>query len=161
VHLLLQEHRRKPISGDFLFIGRQTVPFDENKAAEYLRVNKVPARTVEIQKDVKTRARKPNSITDTTFVNMFCDARVRALDVSDYEGAEVIHDMNLPLPSNLFGVADFVFDGSCMDNIFNPVLALQNMVKLVRPGGRLFMFEHGTVIMGAYVAFHPAWFKDY
>jgi hypothetical protein len=40
-------------------------------------------------------------------------------DVSDYEGATLIHDMNAPLPAAYAGKFDLVFDGGTLEHIFN------------------------------------------
>lgn len=91
----------------------------------------------------------------------FPGATFHALDVSDYEGADIICDLNLPLPQQLCGIADFIFDGSCLDNIFDPANALRSFSKLLRPGGRMMLMEHGTAIQGALAVFSPEWFFDY
>jgi 2-polyprenyl-3-methyl-5-hydroxy-6-metoxy-1,4-benzoquinol methylase len=64
---------------------------------------------------------------------------VKAVDVSPYEGAEVIHDLNQPLPDRLRGTADFIVDGSVLDNVFDPATGLRNLTEMLRPGGRLLM----------------------
>lgn len=84
-----------------------------------------------------------------------------ALDASPYEGAEIIHDMCLPIPNKLRGCADFIFNGSCLDNIFDPAQALRNISAMLRPEGRVMMFEHGTMIQGAFTVFSPEWFFDF
>src|SRR5262245_60177247 len=61
--------------------------------------------------------------TDVDFFNSFCSANVKAIDVSDYEGAEITHDLCMPLPPHLVGIADFIVDGSCLDNIWDPAQA--------------------------------------
>lgn len=100
-------------------------------------------------------------ITDRSFFSLFTGAELKSLDVSSYEGADIIHDMNEELSVHHRDVADFVFDGSCLDNIFDPARALRSMTKLLRPGGRIFCFNHSTLIQSAYLAFSPEWFWDF
>lgn len=130
--LLVAEHNRRPITGDALLIGRQTVAFDP-------------------------------SMTDVEFFKSIApDIRsVRALDVSGYEGADIIHDLNDELPVTLHNIADFIFDGSCLDNLFDPANAMRSFSRMLRPGGRLFCFEHGTPIQSAFVCFSPEWFRGF
>ncbi len=90
---------------------------------------------------------------------MFCDADVIALDVSDYEGAEIIHDLNTPLPNKYRSVADFIFNGSCLDNLFDPAMAIKSMSKMLRPGGRVMHVEHGSPIQGAFLCYSPEFFR--
>ena len=89
------------------------------------------------------------------------DCKVSALDISDYEGAEVIHDMNLPLPDEYKGRFDFIFDGSSMDNIFNGPQALISMSELLRPGGRMVLYNASNSVHTGYLQFSPDWFIDF
>ena len=45
---------------------------------------------------------------------------VDVLDVSAYEGANKLHDINYPIPNELRHKYDFIFDSSVLDNLFNP-----------------------------------------
>lgn len=129
IDLLHREHAFKPITGDLVLIGRQTI--------------------------------EQSTQTDVELFASFCDARFHALDVSDYEGADIIHDLNVPLPGHLAGVADFIFDGSCLDNIFDVGNAMRSLSRLLRPGGRIVLMEHGTAIQGALMTFSPEWFFNF
>ena len=59
------------------------------------------------------------------------------MDVSNYEGANVVHDMNQPIPGSLAENYDCVFDGGSLEHIFNFPTALKNCMELVKPGGHL------------------------
>lgn len=105
--------------------------------------------------------------TDIEFFASFCKARFHALDVSNFEGADVLHDLNYPLPAHLYGIADFIFDGSCLDNIFDVGNAMRSLSRLLRPGGRIVLMEHGTPFQGpgapagALTTFSPEWFFNF
>jgi SAM-dependent methyltransferase len=86
------------------------------------------------------------------------DATVISLDLSSYEGAEVVHDLNEPLPPKLHDIADFIINGSCLDNLFDPATAIKSLSKMLRPGGRMLSFELGTQAHGAFVMYSPEWF---
>ena len=102
------------------------------------------------------------TLTDVELFAAICpDARVRALDVSDYEGADIVHDLCMPLPTRLNGIADFIYDGSCLDNIHDAGQAMRSMSAMLKPSGRMFAFEHGTMIQGALCAYSPEWFFDF
>jgi SAM-dependent methyltransferase len=161
--LLLEEHKRKPITGDVLTIGRQSVDFPYSEAVDMLSESKVAIRPVfYFEIDTETVGYQDRGHpTDTAFFSMFSGGKLSSLDVSPYEGAAIIHDMNKELPSEHYGCADFVFDGSCLDNIFDPACALRSMSHLLRPGGRMFLFNHSTLIQSAYLAFSPEWFWDF
>jgi SAM-dependent methyltransferase len=75
----------------------------------------------------------------------FCDSFFRLLgfgavdymDISDYEGANVLHDLNDPLPDALAGRYDFIFDGGTTEHVFDVPQAFRNYDRALRTGGQL------------------------
>lgn len=61
------------------------------------------------------------------------------IDYSGYEGATIIHDLNLPIPNNLEGKFDVVIDGGSLEHIFNFPIAISNLMKMSKVGGKLFI----------------------
>ena len=160
---ILHEHKYRPIVGTILLVGRQTIILTPEEAINLVSEEGVPVRSkANIEVDLTTYGSAERSlITDRSFFSLFSDAEVLALDVSDYENAEIIHDLNQPIPEELKGLADFMFNGSCMDNLFDPASALKNMSHLLRSGGRILHIEHGSPVQGAYLMYSPAYFFDY
>jgi SAM-dependent methyltransferase len=73
-----------------------------------------------------------------------------AMDVSDYEGAAVLHDLNQPVPPALEECFDVVIDGGSLEHVFNFPVAIGNCMKMVKTGGHLILltvannyFGHG------------------
>lgn len=64
-------------------------------------------------------------------------SRVDVMDFSDYEGANLLHDLNQPVPLAWHGQFDVVVDGGTLEHVFNVPVALRNAMELLRPGGRL------------------------
>jgi len=64
---------------------------------------------------------------------------LEALDYSNYEGASIMHDLNLPIPPELEGKFDAVIDAGTVEHVFNFPIAIANYMKMVHPGGRLFI----------------------
>ena len=62
--------------------------------------------------------------------------RVCAIDFSDFEGAQIVHDMNFAIPDSLFDSFDLVLDGGTLEHIFDLPTSLRNAAQMVRPGGR-------------------------
>ncbi|HTE59068.1 MAG TPA: hypothetical protein VK631_01880, partial [Solirubrobacteraceae bacterium] len=62
--------------------------------------------------------------------------RVDSLDISPFEGATVIHDLNQPLgePPRRFTA---VIDGGSLEHVFNFPVAIRTCMELVEPGGSL------------------------
>jgi SAM-dependent methyltransferase len=67
-----------------------------------------------------------------------------AMDVSSYEGANIVHDMNEALPSSLYEQFDVVFDGGTLEHVFQFPRAIHNAMQLVKPGGWFVGFTCGN-----------------
>ena len=61
---------------------------------------------------------------------------MEAMDFSDYEGATILHDLNKPVPEALENQFDFIFDGGTIEHVFNVPMALENVFRMLKPGGR-------------------------
>lgn len=161
--MILQEHKYRAIKGTVVLIGRQTISMTPKEAFALVQSEGLSIRSdAFVELDTTTVAlRQDACITDRSFFSLFSDAKVMALDVSPYEGAEIIADLNFPIDQKFHNIADFIYDGSCMDNLFDPASALKNMSALLNVGGRIMLVEHGSPIQGAYVMYSPAVFFDY
>jgi len=161
--VLLQEHKHRPITGRALMIGRQNTILTEHEVRDLLSHHGIPVRDIAWEVDTTTihQVGKAAHVTDRCFFAAFTDCTVEALDISDYEGAEIVHDMTTPLPAHLHGQFDLVFDGSSLDNIFDPALALMNMHRLLKPGGRLVLINFSNSHPTAYTKLSPDWYMDF
>jgi SAM-dependent methyltransferase len=162
---IIREHRYRPIRGDVLLLGRQTIEFSREQAADMIRTNGlVPSALPEDDSiiDRRTlRAEGQNFIRDDVFFQLLGVPGIRALDHSDYEGAEIIHDLNKPIPSEFENTADFILDGSTLDNLFSPSTAIQSVARMLRPGGRFLAVNMGSVHSNPYTVMTPYWFMDF
>lgn len=161
----LQEHRHKPIKGNVVLIGRQTMGMTPAEARRMCAEEGVAVRPDLVDSDMIdtfTRAATGKGwISDYGFFSLFTDAKILSIDVTDYEGADVIHDMHHPIPASMEGIADFLWIGSCLDNMCDPITALQNSIKMLKPGGRLVDMEIGVPQANAYLIFSPAMLFDF
>ncbi len=62
---------------------------------------------------------------------------IETMDFSDYEGATVLHDLNRLPAKSLEKKFDFIFDGGTIEHVFNVPNALESVLRMLRPGGRL------------------------
>jgi SAM-dependent methyltransferase len=169
VRALIREHRYKPIRGDVQIIGRQTVYFAPQDIIDLFAANGIDTAGVDVnaieldRKSVNRRAKFADTalISDAALFKLFGAGKVVALDHSDYEKADIIHDLRTPLPENLHRSADLVVDGSTLDNVFTPSIVLQNYSKLLRPGGRMLTLNAFSSYSNAYVIMPPLWYVDY
>jgi hypothetical protein len=75
-------------------------------------------------------------------------APVSAMDFSPYEGASLIHDLNVPIGSEHAERFDTVIDGGTLEHVFNFPVALANCMRLLKVGGRLWLCTPGNSLMG-------------
>ena len=61
--------------------------------------------------------------------------KLAAMDFTDAEGAEHVHDLNYPCPEHLRGKFDLVIDGGTTEHIFHIGTALDTCHHLLAPGG--------------------------
>ena len=67
----------------------------------------------------------------------FGSSIVDSIDISDFEGATIIHDMNVETPDELKGKYDTVIDAGTIEHIYNIPQALDNVSYLCKPGGQI------------------------
>jgi SAM-dependent methyltransferase len=140
------------IRGSVLTLGRQDVWFDERELGQSLaKLGLGAVQNGEIDfddsqrtlrcKDLRARglARRRGHATYVSDELLFaalgfqsCDSA----DVSDFEGATVIHDFNQP---GLAGAArkqfDFVFDGGTIEHVFHVPNMMRNIFDVTKIGG--------------------------
>ncbi len=86
-------------------------------------------------------------------------APVVSVDASDYEGAALIHDMNIPVGDELCERFDLVVDGGTMEHVFAPPVALANMMKMLKVGGSLIIWSPANNLCGhGFYQFSPEFF---
>jgi len=159
-----REHAYRPIKGDVLFVGRQSVSITASELASRLRRhgNTVDETAIEVDRTTTYRTlHASRQVSDRSIFLALGGCRVKALDVSPYEGAEIIHNLNEPIPDSLRESADFIVDGSTLDNVFDPAMALRNLAAMLKPGGRLLMINAWSPRDGSYQLCSPAWYFDF
>jgi SAM-dependent methyltransferase len=161
--LILHEHRYRPIVGKTLFIGRQTVPLSPELLQRLLArhgLRNVCAEPAEY--DTETRYTEKEYITDRYFMRALGVDHFNALDVTDYEGADIVHDLGYPIGDEHRQAFDFIYNGGCFDNMFNPGVAMMSLSKMLRPGGRMICMESASSWASLpYLIFSPGWFHDF
>jgi len=96
---------------------------------------------------------------DTFFRAVLGVHTLDALDYSNYQGANIIHDLNTPLPFELREQYDAVIDGGTLEHVFNYPQALQNSMSLLKLGGALFLQTPANNLFGhGFYQFSPELF---
>lgn len=62
---------------------------------------------------------------------------IHALDYSSFEGADIVHDLNLPIPDSLKARFDVVIEAGTLEHVFNFPVAIANLMQLTKVGGAI------------------------
>jgi len=73
---------------------------------------------------------------------------VHSFDISDYEGATYLHDMNKGLPERFKEKYTMVLDGGSLEHIFNLPTAMKNFMEMAQVGGHYIGLTLGNNFMG-------------
>ncbi len=168
---LIREATYRAFSGRAYTLGRPTMslaPHMTNDLFKTMNLSPVGGPSCEDQVDRVTAysGQLPFApIRDVEFFRMLGFNTVKAIDISDFEGAEIILDLNQQIPSHLIGTCDLLVDGSTLDNLFDPVTALRNATRLLKPNGRICISAQGNYSRHftgiPYLIMTPIWIYDY
>ncbi len=133
--LFLARHARNlGPARDGIILGRQKLHLQGRKLARFVKA----ARDMGFDLGAENIT-QPDGFTEALFAALGYPA-IAALDFTDKEGAEHIHDLNRPLPAALRGRFDLVIDGGTTEHVFYIGRALDTCHELLRPGGLLLSF---------------------
>src|SRR6266542_2706970 len=115
--------------GRVLVVGKQEVWGTEGEIIRWLKESGLSPAACETQLALKPDFRRLHFIQDTSLFKLMGFREVVNLDNSDYEGAEIIGDLNRPLAEELLvkaGRFDLIIDSGCLEHIFNVPQVLKN-----------------------------------
>ncbi|QPH55938.1 hypothetical protein [Pontivivens ytuae] len=120
-----------------LMLGRQSLAIREGRPSRLLRY---ALRAKRLPTSVAAM-RRPDGYADG-FLEAIGAPPMRVMDYSDFEGADITHDLNDPVPEKLRGAFDFILDGGTIEHVFNTPQALDNVFHMLAEGG-LFISING------------------
>jgi hypothetical protein len=84
---------------------------------------------------------------------------VSSMDVSDYEQATVIHDLNFPIPPELNERYDLIIDGGTLEHVFHAPVAMESCMKMAKIGGHVVIITNINNLVGhGFYQFSPEFF---
>lgn len=161
--LLLEEAKRRPFAGSVLQLGRSALYFSLGDLRAWAAAHGVALREVEPRPSHDPQLAAAGCIDDHTFFGALGFDEVRSLDYSDWEGADFLGDLNLPLPAELHGRFDVVLEAGTSQHVFHLPELLANVDRLLRPGGRAIhaMVTSNNHVDHGFYMFSPTIFHDY
>jgi SAM-dependent methyltransferase len=165
IKLLLEEAVVRPFSNKVLTLGKQYIYTNANllqKIASEANFKLVPTQ-YQINTDDGEYFTNRQFITDESFFKAIGFSSISRLDYSDYEGADMIQDLNHnTVTEDVNKQFDMIFDGGTFEHVFNINNAFACIHKLLKVGGRIIHHSPSSnrIDHGFYM-FSPTLFWDY
>lgn len=141
--LLIKAHRSGVSFERMATLGRQRLLGDRESWISLLRES-----GYEVSNDCARRLLDPATEYCEEFFRLLGAKEIFAIDFSAFEGAQILHDMNLPIPETLVSSFDLVLDGGTLEHIFDLATALRNAAFMVRPNGRFISLTQANNFCG-------------
>ncbi len=116
-------------TGNCLTLGVPTLNFSNETYNDHLKSTTQPLRSDSSRAPFTTAAE---------FFATLGFGQVSSLDISNYEGADIVDDLNDPsLPERVRTNFDLVYDSGTLEHIFDAPTALRSIARLVSIGGAI------------------------
>jgi SAM-dependent methyltransferase len=164
LHLFALEHPTRPLRGDVLILGQQFVYATLAEVRDILRghgatISELPAGFDTAPKIPDAPAQFTNAQTVATLLGA---KSVRVADVSSYENPDYLIDLNYDVDATYVERFDAILDVGTLEHVFDVPTALNNMVRMLRPGGLVALgYPASNCIDHGFYSFSPTLFYDY
>jgi len=146
LRFLVREHRRKPLRGSVLTLGRQCVYASHTQVLDICRQEGI--EPVELPAGFDPITNIPawhgtpheRNASDAALFRLLGADDVLAMDYSDFEGAEIVHDLNKAVPDELESRFDVIVDSGTIEHIFDVRSVFTNIGRMLKSGGRIIHF---------------------
>jgi len=96
---------------------------------------------------------------DDFFRHILGARSIQSVDYSDYQHADLVHDLNTPLPESWEDRFDALIDGGSIEHIFDIRQVLTNYMESVKVGGNVFLMTTANNMCGhGFYQFSPEFF---
>lgn len=164
IRFLAREHKNKPFKSPVLTLGRLGVWATYDEAKKILISEGIQPQPLEPDFDLTTRIPGQSSefISDVALFRLFDVEELYALDISDYQYADIILDMNKQIPDELQGRFNLIIDGGTLDHVFDIRQAMMNISLMLKSEGRVIHLSPTSNYIGhGFYSFQPSLFFDY
>ncbi len=160
---LLCEAAQADFSGkSLLMLGKQSIW--NTRAEIYVMAKRLGAKLNYRKLNTNITTMQGGGVDSYSFFSALGFQEVHAMDISPYEGADIIFDLNQPdLPQELIGKFDYIVDGGTTEHVFNYAQALFNVAKLLKLNGKVFHYIPccGGWINHGYYSLQPSLMRDF
>jgi hypothetical protein len=91
---------------------------------------------------------KKNNRYAEALLNFIGAKSIHSYDVSPYEGATHLHDMNMEISKDLTDKYTTVLDGGSLEHVFNFPVAIKNCMEMIKVGGHFLGITPANNFMG-------------
>ena len=170
MRMIIREHKKEPFRSRVLTLGRMAVLATYEEVQNLFREEGVMPKLLEKDFDIRTNipsmrestGKESRFTSDEVFFKLLGVDSLETLDVSDYENADHIHDMNIQIPDKLVSRFDAIFNFGTTEHIFDTRQVLDNISRMLKPGGLVLHMVGATNRIGhGFYMFSPCFFYDY
>jgi SAM-dependent methyltransferase len=154
IRFLVSARARGAPFDSIVTLGRQQLQTDPGALRETLAAGRV----VISQADAQRLLGEADGFCEPLLRFLGADT-IDSMDVSPYQKATIVHDLNLPVPDSLKGRFSLVLDGGSLEHVFNFPQAITNCMDLLRVGGHFLGITPANNFMGhGFYQFSPELF---
>lgn len=155
--IITKEHLHRSLGPRVLELGVQEIRMSSKDI-----ISLIEGEGYAIAPDVKRSVMARQTITDAGFFSLLGIKSLSAMDINSNGGVNIVHDLNESVPESLHGQFDFIVDGGTFDHILDIRTAFENVVKMLKPNGRVLHWNAASSYTGyVYVCLEPNLFLDY
>ena len=127
-HVLFSLKRRGALGDEFLSLGRPEIYISKRELQGLVSAYDLSWSENDISRATSAAYAEP-------LLQLLGFRTVRSLDISAYQGANIIHDLNWPIPKEFEATTTFLYGNGTIEHVFDIATALKNVVRLLRVGG--------------------------
>ncbi len=143
IRYLAWVHKHYFLDGPVLLLGRQMIFGRDIDVAWAIKEQDIEPLKVDLYQstpnipglDVGKYGQYTNDV--YTFKMLLGDVEVDALDISDYQGANLIVDLEKKLPRKLLNRYGLIIDAGTLEHILDVKTAVSNLINCLKPGGHI------------------------
>src|SRR3989344_2419142 len=150
LYLLAAENKKYPVLGNVLTLGQQSVHTNLDEVISMFKNQGLSLKDLPVGFDTKNKitdwkgTKYDNYTNCQTVLTLLGSEKVNVTDVSEYENADIIMDLNMPIDKKYYNSFDVILDIGTLEHIFDISKALENITLMCKPGG--------TIILGTWTS---------